>query len=1098
MPDVNVKGRYRIYTHDGVEPLLFTTYSNQLCSIRRPNPNTFITISTYIPGSLSPFTTFDPGSSYTIVTKSNTADFSMGPYIRADRLPSSVTFRSPNFYHGLDKNSITVALSSYALSVNAPLSTAFTYIPNQDGYFINSISFNTQRLKEGLPSLLTHLTPGSSYQFINRTPFTFFAPLQSEMGDAYATARNDGGEYGMGYRYNNNSLPGDNIYGIWDKIIFNNAVDACIDNNQTINASSIAALSSCGTTKALFVLGSNLYGQLGTSSTKQYYATWTRVPGQWLDIEMGQHHMLAINSAGHLYACGDNTYGQLGLGSGTARANTLTLVNNARSYVELAPRSDTTMVRDSNGFLYACGLNDTGQLGIGNTSSPIYTLTQEVLGYVWTSVKANPVLGYFVAISNQRLYGVGTIAADTYYFGVSTNVPAVPYAFTREDLNLSDVQTVDVGPYGTFIRRQNQNNIFAVGNTQVRLINYLAALSGTGKFKYFTETSVPSNASVIIPTRSNFNYFYVQNNMLFRKTGGTAFTNTNINTFNIFAGMVNSPTFVLSARNDLRPTPTPTPAPPPTPTPSAVPYSDSGVEGFGMYCGDRTEGSTFMHYTTATNYGFNLNSGGGLASASIAQSQVFLPQCTGTFSYLPNGGAFLVNNYRPSASRQFYNNRDFSRCVYGWGRNNRFYAIAYTTNSVYNSQSNFYLFKPHISYPAQAGSYYSTVNRPVVACLPVAGSNNDGVQIPVTNRGYIEVLVGEAGYGMRRAQIDFQFSPYTQKCGILYWSTNRKYPSVSTSQENINLIYAESSTSNDLDTWTTGNTIDTDLYKLVTPSFNTFFNAYNMIKPKLYYDKTDSPTALYLKGSGTSKEILIYKNISTNTTTSIASGSFYPLQATIAGELLNIHQPDYQLIFNNNNKPVIFFNAWPDSYVAGDFKSGTNTLRCNFNGTTSNVMPLSVVRTIDESQEPSPGKALIGNTFYDLYYESSSDTIYIAYMDNWIPGLLKSMPRTIKVINYNYRTNIINSTETIYTIPANYSGSASYAQNIFCVTGLKIFFDKRLQKIIVTYSIYKGNSIGPITVAHAFYQRNGLNNWVNISPNTNTVTLERSGFILKR
>ena len=146
MPDVNVKGRYRIYTHDGTIPLNFTSYSNSLCSIRRPNPNTFITISTYIPGSLSPFTTFDPGSSYTIVTKSNTANFSMGPYTRVDRLPSSVTFRSPNFYHGLDKNSITVALSSYALSVNSPLSTAFTYIPNQDGYFINSISFNTQKL----------------------------------------------------------------------------------------------------------------------------------------------------------------------------------------------------------------------------------------------------------------------------------------------------------------------------------------------------------------------------------------------------------------------------------------------------------------------------------------------------------------------------------------------------------------------------------------------------------------------------------------------------------------------------------------------------------------------------------------------------------------------------------------------------------------------------------------------------------------------------------------------------------------------------------------------------------------------------------------
>jgi hypothetical protein len=1085
MPDVNVKGRYRIYTHDGTTPLSFTTYSNQLCSIRRPNPNTFITISTYIPGSLSPFTTFDPGSSYTIVTKSNTADFSMGPYTRVDRLPSSVTFRSPNFYHGLDKNSITVALSSYALSVNSPLSTAFTYVPNQDGYFVNSISFNTQRFKEGLPSLLTHLTPNSSYQFINRSPFTFFAPLQSEMGDAYATARNDGGEYGMGYRYNNNSLPGDNIYGIWDKIVFNNAVDECVDNNQTINASSIAALSSCGTTKALFVLGSNLYGQLGTSSTKQYYATWTRVPGQWLDVEMGQHHMLAINSAGHLYACGDNTNGQLGLGSGTARTNTLTLVDNNRSYVELAPRSDSTMVRDSNGFLYACGLNDTGQLGIGNTSSPIYTLTQEVLGYVWTSVKANPARGYFVAISNQSLYGRAASTSNSYYFGVNTNAPAVPYAFTREDLNLSDVQTVDVGRYGTFIRRQNQNNIFAVGDTSIRFINYLAALSGERILPYFTRINVPSNASVIIPTNSNNAFYYVQNNMLFRRTGGTTFANTNINTFNIFAGIVDSPTFILSARNDLRPTPTPTKTPAPTPTPSAVPYSDSGVEGFGMYYGGRSDG-TYMYFTTALNYGYNLNSSGYSNFVNVPIGTV-LPGCPGrNISWYPNVGA-IYSNVRYDLERYYYNDRDFARCVFGWGKNNRVYCIAYTTNSVYNSQSNLYLFKPHITYSAGADGNY-TINRPVVGCT---GSNNNGVEIPVTNRGWIEVLVGERDYGSRRAQIDFQFSPYTQKCGILYWRTTRKYPSTSTSQEFIDLIYAESSTNNDLNTWTTGNTIDTDLYKLQNQTF-VFFNTYNMIKPKLYYDKTDSPTTLYLKGSGTSNEILIYKNIITNETTSIASGNFYPSQA-----MLNIKQPDYQLIFNANNKPVIFFNSWPSPVIEGDVNSGTNTLRCYFNGTTSNVIPLSVVRY---TSDLDVSDALMGWTFYDLYYESG-DTIYIAYLDNWITfGTLKSMPRTVRVIQYNFRTgNIIdNSKETVYTIPPNYGGSTSYANNAYMVTGLKIFFDKRLQKIIVAFTIWNTAALSKGPRANGFYQRNGLNNWVNISPNTNNVRIGGAGCILKR
>jgi hypothetical protein len=1001
------------------------------------------------------------------------------------------------FMIGLDKNSIVVPISSYVLGENSPLSS-IGQMRLTNGAYDSINQFNASDVKKGLYFGDTHFRPNSAYRLRNRVPFTFFAPLQSEMGDAYASGDNTGGEYGMGYRYNS-SFPGDNIYGVWDKIVFNNYRYDCTDNNQIIAANSLAALSSWGNTKALFVLGNNANGQLGTSSAKQYYATWTRVPGQWQDVCFGEKHMLAINSSGHLYACGDNTSGQLGIGSGTSSTNTLTLVDNTRSYVQLASYGSCSMVIDSNGFLWSCGRNNVGQLGIGNTTSPIYTLTREALNYSWSSVKASQEIGYFVAISNKSLYGVGVSASNRYYFGVSTNAPAVPYAFTREDLNLTDVQTVDVSRYGTFIRRENQDMIFAAGYRNFFVLNNIATLTGTDSpyyVNYFIKTFIPSNASKFVPSFTTL--FYIQNNILYRKLSYTKFTTTSANAFDLFSGSNTSLMFMLSARNDIRPTPTPTKTPAPTPTPSAVPYSDSGVEGFGFFHNGLANNTTvldpqaFMYYTTATNYGFNLNPGGNLASVSINQSQALLPQCTGTFGYYPNGGAFLINNRRPEAQRRFYNNRDFAKCVFGWGKNNRFYAIAYTTNSVYNSQSNFYLFKPHISYPANAGGFNSTVNRPVVACLPVAGSNNDGVEIPVPNRGWIEELVGERGYGSRRAQIDFQFSPYTEKCGILYWRTDRKYPSTSTSQEFIDLIYAESSTNNDLNTWTTGKTIDTDLYKLQNQT-RVFFNTYNMIKPKLYYDKTDSPTALYLKGSGTSTEILIYKNIITNETTSIASGNFYPSQA-----MLNINQPDYQLIFNNNNKPVIFFNAWPDSYVAGDSDSGTNTLRCYFNGTTSNVMPLSVVRNTDESGESTPGKALIGNTFYDLYHESSTDTIYIAYMDNWIPGNLKSMPRTIRVINYNYLTNTIITTETIYTIPANYLQAPSYAQNIYCVTGLKIFFDKRLQKIIVTHSIFKGSPIGPTTVAHAFYQRNGPNTWANISPNNNTVILDRGGFILKR
>jgi hypothetical protein len=328
---------------------------------------------------------------------------------------------------------------------------------------------------------------------------------------------------------------------------------------------------------------------------------------------------------------------------------------------------------------------------------------------------------------------------------------------------------------------------------------------------------------------------------------------------------------------------------------------------------------------------------------------------------------------------------------------------------------------------------------------------------------------------------------------MLYWRTPRQYPDTIPGPETIYLSYAESNTSNnnDLNSWTYRD-VDEEYYTFTGYVFyySTFLN-----KPKLYYDKTDSPTGLYLKSSSSSTQTMFYKNFTTNQILSIATGHNNPFQATNSQLMLNLEQPDYQLIFNNNNKPVIFFNGWPDPFLSPYSFTGTNILRCYFEGTTSNVIPLSVVRTQNET---NVSLALLGCTFYDLYYESSTDTVFIAYIDDWIVGRQRGLPRSVKVINYNYRTNTINSNETIYTIPANYNGSSNYSNNSYMVTGLKIFFDKRLQKIIVTYSIWNVGNTGQGNVAHAFYQRNGLNNWANISPDTNNVRINRNGFILKR
>jgi hypothetical protein len=602
MPNIEVRGKYRTFRYDGDAPLDFTPYNNSIFLIRRPNPTTFVTLQQYVPGQGGVFTTFLPGSSYTIVTNADGSqdfNFDMGPYTRVDRLPSSTTIKSPNFYIGLDKNSIAVPISSYALSQNSPLISVVNilYINGQGNrlQYLAADSFKT-----GAPVNFTHFLPNSGYELRNSAPYTFFAPLQSEMGDAFALGNNDGGEYGMGYRYSQTRyfndvngtpfvLSADQTFGIWDKIVCSGSDQTVSWNGQTFTSASLAALSSHGASKALFVLGSNFSGQLGTGSTQQYYPTWTRVSGQWADIDMGSQHMVATNTQGHLYACGSNTSGQLGLGSGVAKVNTLTLVDNTRNYVQLAATSSTSHARDTNGAVYGCGNNLSGQLGINNTNGRVYALTREATNSTWTSIKT--IKGYqsiLIALKDNALYGCGS---NGLFFGGG---PAVIYRIlTREVLNLNDITDFYTTGFGTFIRRQGQDYLFAAGsNTDLGDSNLLATVSG-GTTNYFTKTTIPSQMRNIISnysyerppegsavTRYNIGYIGADFNVYTKQLNTNVFVQKEFKAFDAFSQPINatgygknteSPIFLLSAASHFRPSPTPSPTPTLTPTPTVTP-----------------------------------------------------------------------------------------------------------------------------------------------------------------------------------------------------------------------------------------------------------------------------------------------------------------------------------------------------------------------------------------------------------------------------------------------------------------------------------------------------------------------------------------------
>jgi hypothetical protein len=275
----------------------------------------------YIPGLTQPnqgLTTIAPGSSYQIISRDAFATTKWSityPGSDVDRLPAAINVKTPLFMIGLDKNSIVVPISSYALGENSPLSS-IGQMRLTNGTYASINQFNAADVKNGLYFGDTHFRPNSAYRLRNRVPFTFFAPLQSEMGDAWATGANDDGQLGMGFRYSDVGYT--RLYGNWDKVV--------------ISETHAAALSTCGTKKKLFVCGGNAYGQLGLTNVAisqpaltETQTVWKQLQNIWtwvwddsgetyyyrnildsediLDVEVGDDFTL-IKTDVQLYGCG--------------------------------------------------------------------------------------------------------------------------------------------------------------------------------------------------------------------------------------------------------------------------------------------------------------------------------------------------------------------------------------------------------------------------------------------------------------------------------------------------------------------------------------------------------------------------------------------------------------------------------------------------------------------------------------------------------------------------------------------------------------------------------------------------------------------------
>jgi alpha-tubulin suppressor-like RCC1 family protein len=165
------------------------------------------------------------------------------------------------------------------------------------------------------------------------------------------------------------------------------------------------ALKSNGT---LWAWGDNDNGQLGLGGTAERNSPTQVEPGStWKAVSCGQDFTLAIKSNGTLWAWGDNSDGELGLGSADTNVHaTPTQVDPGNTWTAVSCGMGYTMAIQSNGTLWGSGDNMRGQLGLGaSDGTDIFT---QVGSDTWTAAAVSGSDWYTLALrSDGTLWACG-------------------------------------------------------------------------------------------------------------------------------------------------------------------------------------------------------------------------------------------------------------------------------------------------------------------------------------------------------------------------------------------------------------------------------------------------------------------------------------------------------------------------------------------------------------------------------------------------------------------------------------------------------------------------------------------------------------------
>ena len=212
----------------------------------------------------------------------------------------------------------------------------------------------------------------------------------------------------------------------------------------------------------LWACGQNNYGQLGLGdkSNRTTFAKLTTNVNDIKSVYCGYRHAFILKNDGTLWGCGLNDYGQLGLGGGGSKSAFTQLNANIYDVKSVYCGYSHTYVLKNDGTLWACGRNDYGQLGLGNTSDK-NTFTQVTINV--NDIKLICCGGYHTVIlkNDNTLWGCGFNGYGQLGLGDHTSRKT----FTQIATNIDDIKSVYCGGGYTLILK-NDGTLWGSGNNE--------------------------------------------------------------------------------------------------------------------------------------------------------------------------------------------------------------------------------------------------------------------------------------------------------------------------------------------------------------------------------------------------------------------------------------------------------------------------------------------------------------------------------------------------------------------------------------------------------------------------------------------------------